>query len=146
MSCCTSSNSMLTERALRYRKLGMAVLAAHVRALKDIEKRNSGEPVETPEFTYGTSSAVEAASGGGTLRDALSGWVKQRVRPAGTVHEYTRAIEMFIQLHDDKPVSAIRKPQAREYVQALQMVPRARNGKLRDATLPELNEWCRQPS
>jgi hypothetical protein len=33
-------------KSASYRKLGMAVLKAHVRALKDIERRNSGEPVE----------------------------------------------------------------------------------------------------
>jgi hypothetical protein len=83
-------------KSVSYRRLGRAVLAAHVRALKDIERRNSGEPVETPTFTYGNPGGVEAANAGGTLRDALSGWSKHRVRPAGTLHEYARTVRRQI--------------------------------------------------
>jgi hypothetical protein len=68
-----------------YRKLGMAVLAAHVRALRDIERRNSGEPVETPQHAY---TVVDAPAGerGGTLREALEGWKKERERPEDTAN------------------------------------------------------------
>ncbi len=69
-----------------YRKLGMAVLASHVRALKDIERRDAGEPIETPKFTHGLLS-VSVAHEGGTLRNAIEGWEKERTRPEGTVHE-----------------------------------------------------------
>jgi hypothetical protein len=40
----------LDRKSDSYRKLGMAVLTAHVRGLKDIERRNKGEPVETPQL------------------------------------------------------------------------------------------------
>jgi hypothetical protein len=33
-------------KSASYRKLGMAVLTAYVRALRDIERRNAGEPVD----------------------------------------------------------------------------------------------------
>jgi len=69
----------------------MAVMRAYVRALEDIGRRNEGHPVETPKVTQ---SAISALANGGTLRDAVDGWEKQRVRPTGTVHEYRRAIEM----------------------------------------------------
>jgi len=36
-----------------YRRLAMAVLSAHVKALKDIERRNGGEPVDTPQIPEG---------------------------------------------------------------------------------------------
>jgi hypothetical protein len=83
--------------SLSYCKLGMAVLAAHVRALKAIEKRNSGEVIDTPQDAYGP---LDSSGGerGGTLREAFEGWKKERERPEGTVHEYGRAIEMFISL------------------------------------------------
>ena len=96
-----SSNSTLTARASRIRKLGMAVLTAHVRALRDIERRNAGEPVETPPSAYVLPE--RHGEQGGTLREAFEGWKKERERPEGTVHEYGRAVEMFIQLHGNLP-------------------------------------------
>ncbi len=119
-------------------QLGIAVMRAYVRALQAIQKRHAGEPVETPKFTH---SALQAHANSGTLRDAVNGWEKERARPAGTVHEYRRAIEMFVTLHGDMPVADIRRTHAREFRETLQRVPSARRGKLRDATLPELSTW-----
>jgi integrase len=124
-----------------YRRLAMAVLSAHVKALKDIERRNGGEPVDTPQIpeVLGASGVV-----GGSLRDAFEGWNKERSRPANTVHEYKRSIEMFIQLHGDLPVAAIKKSHARLYREDLQAVPQRRTGELLKASLPELGAWGRK--
>ena len=119
-------------------QLGIAVMRAYVRALQAIEKRHAGEPVETPKFTH---RALSTPTASGTLRDAVAGWEKERARAAGTVHEYRRAIEMFIQLHSDLPVADLRRTHAREFREALQQVPSVRRGKLREATLPELSTW-----
>lgn len=81
-----------------YRKLGMSVLTAYVRALRDIERRNAGEPVETPPTAY-VLPELPTGGQGSTLREAFEGWKKERERPEGTVHEYGRAVEMFVQLH-----------------------------------------------
>jgi integrase len=121
-----------------YRELGTQALMAYVRALQAIEKRNAGLPVETPKFTRELMSAPIL---GGTLRNAFVGWEKERPRPAGTVHEYRRAVEMFIQLHGDLAVVEIKRSHARQYREAIQAVPRHRAGKLRKATLPELSAW-----
>ena len=53
---------------------------------------------------------------------------------------------MFIQLHGDLPVAEIRKSHAREFREALQLVPapRLRRGPLREATLPALSDWGRK--
>ena len=75
---------------------------------------------------------------------AVEGWEKERVRPSGTVHEYKRAVEMFMQLHGDLPVAEIRKSHARAFREALQLGPSVRPGALRTATLPELSEWGRK--
>ncbi|WP_439396476.1 DUF6538 domain-containing protein [Bradyrhizobium sp. PMVTL-01] len=125
-----------------YRKLGMAVLTAYVRALRDIEKRNAGEPVETPPSAY---VLPERPTGepGGTLREAFEGWKKERERPEGTVHEYGRAVEMFIQLHGNLRVSEMRRSHARTFREALQSVPKTRKGSLLKASLPELSEYGR---
>lgn len=122
----------LTPGSLSYPKLGIAVLRAYVRALQDIGKRNAGEPIEIPELPTLFRTAPAA---GGSLRNAVEGWEKERPRPPGTVHEYKRAVEMFIQLHGDISVAAIKKSHAREFREALQEVPRVRTGNLRDATL-----------
>jgi integrase len=124
-----------------YRRLAMAVLSAHVKALKDIERRNGGEPVETPQIP---EVLAESGAVGGTLRDAFEGWNKERPRSAGTVHEYKRAVEMFIQLHGDLPVVAIKKSHARNYRETLQDVPNRRTGELLKASLPELSAWGRK--
>ncbi len=128
----------LDRKSLAYRQLGMAVLGAHVRALKDVERRNAGEPIETPAHTYGPLSSPVSGS---TLRNAVEGWQKERPRPAGTVHEYKRAVEMFIELHGDLPVAEIKKTHAREFREAVQQVPQRRVGALRTATLPEMSAW-----
>jgi hypothetical protein len=40
----------LDPKSEAYRRLAMAVLAAHVKALKDIDRRSGGEPVDTPQI------------------------------------------------------------------------------------------------
>jgi integrase len=132
----------LDRNSTSYRELAMQALRAYVRALQAIEKRNAGEPIETPKFTRGPTGS--SAAGGGTIREALTGWQKDRRRPPGTVHEYTRAVEMFVQLHGDLPVADIKRSHARAFKEALQSVPRTRKGSLLGATLPELVEWGRK--
>ena len=129
-------------KSASYRKLGMAVLTAHVRALRDIQGRNAGEPIETPQSDFALPDASNGQDGG-TLRDAFEGWKKERERPEGTVHEYGRAVEMFVQLHSDLRVSEMRRSHARTFREALQLVPKTRKGSLLKATLPELSEYGR---
>lgn len=126
-----------------YRKLAMAALTAHVRALKDIERRNAGEPVETPPNVACGSHGVSGVHVSGRLSDACDGWKKERERPEGTVHEYSRAVDMFTQLHGDMRLVDMRRSHARLYREALQLVPRLRKGALLRATLPELSEYGR---
>lgn len=129
-------------KSASYRKLGMAVLTAHARALKDIERRNTGEAVETPPSAYAELNAPMGEQGG-TLREAFEGWKKERERPDGTLHEYGRAIEMFIQLHGNLPILEIKRSHARTFREALQIVPKYRKGPLLKASLPELRDYGR---
>jgi hypothetical protein len=128
--------SHLDRKSAAYRKLGMAVLAAHVRGLKDIARRNAGEPIETPPSAYAPSD-TQAAHEGGTLRDALEGWKKERERPENVTHEYARAVEMFIQLHANLAIAAIKRSHALAFREALRLAPKIRKGNLRKAGLPE---------
>src|SRR5262249_52498319 len=95
-----------------------------------------------PSTERGKGSASRPSTGH-TLRAAFAGWKKQRDRSAGTVSEYARAIELFIQLHGDLPVAAITRDHARTFREALQDIPWPRPGALAKATLPELVEWRR---
>jgi integrase len=129
-----------------YRKLGMAVLTAHVRAYKDLERRNAGEPIETPARALLSADAAPTVALGdqcGTLRDAFNGWKKERERPEGTVHEYGRAVDMFTQLHGDLRLVDMRRSHARLFRDALQQVPKLRKGDLLKAPLPVLSEYGR---
>lgn len=119
------------------------MLTAHVRALKDIERRNAGEPVETPALALPPGSAVSSGKQNGSLRDAFEGWKKERERPEGTVHEYGRAVEMFIQLHGNLQLVDMRRSHARTFREELQMVPKVRRGALLKASPPELSEHGR---
>src|SRR5271165_7388732 len=121
-----------------YGKVGTAVLQRYVEMLEAIEARNAGKPVTTPKAALAVTSS---ASTGGTLREALEGWKKERVRPENGVQEYTRAVEMFIQLHGNLPVANIKRRHTREFLEALQFVPRHRKGEMLKASLPELAEW-----
>jgi integrase len=131
----------LDHKSAAYSTLGTAVLRTYVGALQAIEQRNAGVPVPTPQLVAGT---IVAASG--TLRDAFEGWKKERARPSGTVHEYNRAVEMFVQLHGNLSLTEIKKSHARYFKEAIQVVPqpRFRSGDLKKASLPELSEWGRK--
>jgi integrase len=120
--------------------LGIAVLRSYVRALQAIEKRNAGEPVETPTFTLEPSRTTASD---GTLSIAAAGWERHRVRPARTVHEYQRSVALFVQMHGDLQVMQIRRSHVREFREALQAMPRHREGELLKATLPNLRDWGR---
>jgi len=124
-----------------YKALGMAVLRANVRALRAIEQRIKGEPIETPQL-IGPGHLGEV--GGETLGGAFEGWQKARKPAAGTIAEYKRAIDLFIELHGDLPIANIGKRHVREFRQALQEVPRKRTGELQRAPLPELAKWGRE--
>jgi integrase len=123
-----------------YRKLGLEVLRAHVRALRAAAARAKGEPIETPPLP-----TPHRASGGtgGSLEEALEGWRKERSPSVGVLNEYVRAVRLFTELHGNIPVSKITRTHARTFREALQELPRHRSTKLRDATLPELAEWGR---
>jgi len=54
------------------------VLRARVRALQDVERRNAGEPIETPVFSISPAGAPAA---GGTLT-AAGGGLEERAGAA----------------------------------------------------------------
>lgn len=124
-----------------YKKLGLEILRAWVKALRAISARFNGEPVETPPLVLPNAQGVPA---GGTLREALVGWEKERSPSKGVLAEYDRAIRLFAELHGDLLVTQIKRTHARTFREALQDLPRHRAAKLLRAPLPELAEWGRK--
>jgi integrase len=131
----------LDPHSAAYRELGLALLRAHVRALRAIQQRLAGEPIETPPVPQ---VGAPAAPTGETLSAALEGWKRERERPTATLAEYERAVRLFTELHADLPIAQMKRSHARQFREALQEVPRTRTGKLLKAPLPELAEWGRK--
>ncbi|HRF09991.1 MAG TPA: site-specific integrase [Xanthobacteraceae bacterium] len=131
----------LDKKSASYRKLAMAVLRERVRAFQALERRNNGEPVDTPVVP---EPDTEAAPTGGGLRDAFAGWKKERKRPPNTVSEFENGIRRFIELHGDIPIVAIKRSHARAFREALQDMPRSRTGVLRGAALTALAKWGKE--
>jgi integrase len=118
----------------------MAVLRKDVEALRAIERRHKGEPVETPRLP---TIDAEHTSNGETIRAALEGWKKSKNPRPYALREFTYAINRFTELHGDMPVQAITRKTVREFREALQQMPVGRAGNLRRATLPELVVWSK---
>src|SRR5262249_31302668 len=134
----------LDTNSATYRKLGLAVLRAYVRALEALERRSKGEAVDTPPMAHlEPRDEQRAFKEGRTLHEAFGGWRKERERSPGTMSEYGRAIDLFIQLHGDLSVVDITKYHALKFREALQAIPRSRPGELAKAPLPQLVEWRR---
>jgi integrase len=124
-----------------YRKVGLAVMKAEVRALKDVLARNRGAAIDSPRLADPSSKTPTSGCG---LRAAYEGWKKMQSRPVSTTMEFARAIGRFIELHGDMDVGQINRRHIREFREAAQLVPKLRAGNLRNATLPELAEWSRK--
>ncbi len=132
----------LDETCEDYQRLALAVLREDVKAHQALHLRSKGAPVETPALL---NTRIGAPSeNGGSLTEALEGWKKERERPEGTVQEYSRAVQMFIDLHGNLPVATLKRSHARTFREALRDVPKIRKGPLLRAPLTELSEWGRK--
>lgn len=139
-----------------YRKLGLAILKADVRAWEALEKRSKGEPIDTPSIAHlepavmiapaqlmarPSAGAVRSNGADDTLQTAFAGWKKERERSPKTLAEYERALNLFIELRGDLSVVDITKGHARQFREALQDLPPSRPRELAKMTLPQLIEW-----
>ena len=125
-----------------YRNLCIESAKAFLKALDDIGLRYVGAIIDTPRLPNPTGAGAQGE--GGTLQGALEGWKRHRTRPKRTVDEFERSVDMFIQLHGNMSVAAIKKVHALEYRKALQDVPRHRTGDMLRATLPAQAAWGRE--
>src|SRR5215813_13077931 len=131
----------LDPNSASYRELGLAILRAYVKSIEAVDRRDSGEVVETPEpIDPEQPSSSESAP----LSAAHEGWKKSAARPPNTLREFKYAVGRFTELYGDLPVVQIKRPHVLRFREALQEMPLWRSGKLRTSTLPELVAWSKE--
>lgn len=123
-----------------YRELGMAVLKQRVRALKAVQSRNEGEPIDTPEVSDPDTSS---RAGANTLRSALAGWQKAGGHSPSSEREFPYAVSRFVELHGDISLVVLNRGHVRTFREALQEMPKRRSGPLLGAPLPDLVAWSK---
>ncbi|MFL5112180.1 MAG: DUF6538 domain-containing protein, partial [Microvirga sp.] len=121
-----------------WRELELGFLRAERQAFDWIKARLEGEKVPTPD-----RPVPFAAPGQITISAAYRRWAEGGGRGArkprdGSVAEAGRAVQRFIELHGDMPITAITKTHGRAYRDALASLPKALPDRLRTRRLPEL--------
>lgn len=138
---------MLVNRAVRergivlhpddpaWRELELGFVQAQRRAFDGIKARLDGETVATPVPIDGTA--------GETIMGALKRWADgggrgARKPRAGSAAEASRAVQRFVELHGDLPLTAITKAHGRAFRDALAQLPKALPARLSGLCLPDL--------
>jgi hypothetical protein len=117
------------------RQLELKFLESDCRAIDTIKARLAGEVVPTPK-TPDESVAIR-------MRDALKRWAEGGGRGAKkprdrTIFEAKAALDRFVELHGDLPVTSVSKAHARAFRDTLIKMPKALPGKLAKLPLLEL--------
>jgi len=131
----TERRIVLPEDDPARRELELGFLAAQRKAFDAVRGRLKGEIIETP--------AAPCPSDTITITEALEPWAAGGGRKAKRPREFSilearRAVERFVQLHGNLPISGITKAHAREFRDAWAKVPKALPAKLQRLRLPEL--------
>jgi len=121
-----------------WRELELGFLRAERQAFDWIKARLQGEKVPGPD-----RPVPFAAPGQITISAAYRRWAEGGGRGArkprdGSVAEAGRAVQRFLELHGDLPITAITKTHGRAYRDALASLPKALPDRLRTMSLPEL--------
>ena len=121
-----------------WRELELGFLRAERQAFDWIKARLEGEKVPGPD-----RPVPFAAPGQITISAAYRRWAEGGGRGArkprdGSVAEAGRAVQRFLELHGDLPITAITKTHGRAYRDALASLPKALPDRLRTMSLPEL--------
>jgi len=118
------------------RHLELGFVAAQRRAFDVVKARLRGEIIDTP-------GGEPRAEGTITMTQALERWVtgggRSARRPrALSALEARRAVERFVQLHGDLPITSITKAHARAFRDAWAKIPKALPAQLQRLSVPEL--------
>jgi integrase len=123
-----------------YRKLCFEFLRTAVRATEAMVQRHGGEVVDTPPAPAPLviGSSPQPAPHGSDLQSMFDKWIAERKPSRKTVLDATTAVRRFNELHGNLPVHEITKSHVRAYKAALQRLPSALSGEMRQMTLPQL--------
>ncbi len=119
-----------------WRQLEVAFIKSQRRAIDGIKARLHGDIVAAP-------AAPAAGETAGSLSDALRRWQQgggraARRPSADSAGEAERAVQRFIELHGDLPLTEITKAHARLFRDALAKLPKALPHRLARLPLPKL--------
>lgn len=129
----------LSKSSPEFQKAALVVLEAHVRAYDAMRKRQRGEIIPTPIVAEPPTDER-----GPRLSEALASWAaggsahNTKKPNANTVTEAEQAIRYFKELHGDLRLGEITREKAREFRDAVAMVPAALPRDFRRLPLPEL--------
>ncbi|MBB4261400.1 MULTISPECIES: site-specific integrase [unclassified Bradyrhizobium] len=129
----------LSKSSPEFQKAALVVLEAHVRAYDAMRKRQRGEIIPTPIVAEPSTDER-----GPKLSEALASWAaggsahNTKKPNANTVTEAEQAIRYFKELHGDLRLGEITREKAREFRDAVAMVPAALPRDFRRLPLPEL--------
>jgi hypothetical protein len=111
-----SNGIQLSSGSKDRRKLSLAILKAHVRALEALKARNEGQAIDTPpEPAPPTKIEGVGLQPDGTplVSLAFEKWKAEHKGPAKTADEFQAQISRFISLHGDLPIGQITKAHVR---------------------------------
>lgn len=136
-----SNGIQLSSGSKDRRKLSLAILKAHVRALEALKARNEGRAIDTPpEPAPPTKTEVASVQTDGTplLSEAFEKWKAEHRGPAKTADEFQAQMTRFISLHEDLPIGQITKAHVRAFKDAMLQFPARPSHDLRELPVADV--------
>lgn len=131
----------LPRESREYRKVSIAVLKAHVKALEAIKARNEGRVVDTPPEPEPLAQPVATDNSSGNtplLSQAFGKWKTEHRGPSKTAEEFKAHIDRFISLNGDLPIDKITKSHVRDFKDAMLQFPSRPSTALRKLSVMEV--------
>ena len=115
----------LDKSSEEYRRLTLALLKATVRSFEDIQARNSGQIIDTPEPPDNPSflGGAEGKDDSLLLSKAFERWKDKHQGPQKTKDDWGAQIGRFISLHSDLRIDKITKAHVRDFRDAMLKYP-----------------------
>jgi integrase len=131
----------LERRSEGYRKLGLAILRATVKANEMVGRRLQGDVVETPPAPAPLRPLVQDNAGDDIPFSVL--WERyrdERKLPEKTASDFGAYVRRFIEINGDLPAKQITKAHIRHFKDVMLKVPSRLDHKTRKLTVPQLLE------